>query len=332
MWYENMKQYIHHTLILLAIALFLETNIVTSINAQTINTPIISVNQNGKETYTTIQEAIANAPPYTTINICTGSYYEILTIEKPLTLIGEDRDTTIIYSTSQPNKYTVKITASHVTLKNLNITNKGSGLYTTGVRITAPHTTIQNCNIHHTPIGIVVWTTNNTIQDCTFWNCTDEGIALLGTLSLPCNNNQILRCTFYNNNDGIELQHASYNIITNCVFYHNTHTGIDAITTSNNHNTISNCTIHHNDVHGIYLAASSYNHITNCNITNNKNGNIITTKGSHNNTIKYHESTSSDSSNIGIRGEYSLQLILIKLFKKLATNSPLLYILLISKK
>jgi parallel beta-helix repeat protein len=247
---------------------------------------LLIVDSNG--IYTSIQDAIDNAPSEATILIKPGTYTEILTIQKSITLQGENKKTTIISPTSRKNSYAIKINTPGVTLSNLDLTNNGPGLYTTAIHVSAPNTKIENCNIHDTPIGIAIWSSDNTIKNCNFWGCTDEGIALLGSTVSPCDNNLITNCKFYNNCDGIELQHASYNTISNCIIHDNTHTGIDAITQANNHNTITDCDIFNNEVHGIYLAHSTSNTIRNCKLAHNDNG-AITLIGSTYTTITHCE-------------------------------------------
>jgi len=204
-----------------------------------------------------------------------------------MSLIGENKDNTIINPISTKNKYAIRLGASDVTLKGFSITNGAPGLYTQAIRISSPDTEIQDCNIHDTPVGIVIWTSNNIVDNCEFWGCEDEGIALIGTTYTECNNNKITSCLFYENCDGIELQRSSNNIIQNCDFYDNTHSGIDAIVSSNNQNIIIDCRIYDNEVHGIFLSSSSDNLIKNCIISNNDDGNVITAKNSENNVIEY---------------------------------------------
>jgi parallel beta-helix repeat protein len=209
----------------------------------------------------TLQEQINAAAPYTTLCLPSGTYQEILTINKPLHLQGNH---TILQPASQTNGYAIHILAENVHLNNLEIINQAPGLYTTAVKISAPHTTIQHCFLHDTPIGIALWSSSNTITNCTFQHCQDEGIVLLGTENEPCTNNTITHCTFSQNCDGIELQHAPHNTISYCSFTQNTHAGIDAIEAANNHNIISTCTFSDNNAFGIYLAKGTQNLITHC--------------------------------------------------------------------
>ena len=280
------------TTLILTILLLASVIIAINTQAEHIISPnnekqIITVDKNGEGDYTTIQEAVNNAPEGSTIYIKTGIYQENINIKKTITLIGEDK--TIINPISEKNKYAIRIGAPEVKLNRLSITNGAPGLYTTGIYISAPNTEIEDCNIYDTPIGIAIWTSNNNINNCKFWNCTDEGIALLGSKNSECNNNKITNCLFYNNCDGIELQYSSNNMILGCEFYENTHTGINAIAESNNKNIIADCKIYDNRVNGIYLSSSSENQIIDCIISDNKDGNIIT-KNSYNNIIKNTES------------------------------------------
>lgn len=246
----------------------------------------IIVDINGNEDFISIKEAIDSASQGDTILLKKGKYPEIIDITKKVNLIGEEKENTIINPTSKENKCAIKIRADGVTIENLTITNQGPGIYTSGIQVFYSDTKIQNCNFHNNPIGIAIWSSGNIIDTCKFWNCDDEGIVLIGTSSSPCENNIIKNCIFYDNCDGIELQYSSNNIISGCHFYNNSHTGIDAIASSNNGNVISNCRISNNRVHGVYLSSSSHNKIYNCRISDNANGDIIQRRGSYNNEIR----------------------------------------------
>jgi parallel beta-helix repeat protein len=213
---------------------------------------------------TSLQEMINHAEPGATILLPSGTYTEVLIINKPIHIIGEETTPTILNPTSSTNGYAIQITAEGVTLSNLDIMNQATGLYTTGVKISASNTTIENCSFHDTPIGIAIWSAHNTISHCVFQGCDDEGIVLLGTSTPACTDNTIISCLFSENCDGIELQYATHNQINSCGFIRNTHAGIDAIESNNDNNIISECTFTDNGVFGLYLARSSQNLITQC--------------------------------------------------------------------
>ena len=215
-----------------------------------------------------LQEMINNAAPGEILQLPSITFTEVLTIDKPLHLRGEGPIQTVLQPTSAPNGYAIQITAEGVILSNLTIMNHADGLYTTALKITAENTTIEHCVFQHTPIGIAIWSSKNTITNCVFQDCTDEGIVLLGTPASACTNNTIASCLFIENCDGIELQYATYTQIVLCNFTRNTHAGIDAIESDNDDNIISECTFIDNSAFGLYLARSSQNLITKCSFTN----------------------------------------------------------------
>jgi len=286
-----MKRKLTKAMLLITLFISVEIIFVTECKAEKVfyltnREHIFQVDKNGEDKFTTIQEAIDNATDGTTIFVKNGVYTELLNIKKKIKIIGEDKDKTIINPISGNNGYAIRLGAPEITIEKLSVTNGAPGLYTTGIQIAASKTEIRDCNIYDVPVGIAVWTSNNTIENCNFTGCNDEGIALIGTKYSNCDNNKITYCTFYDNCDGIELQYSSENNIEYCEFYENTHTGIDAIASSNNGNTIFNCKIYNNSVHGIYLSRSSDNQISNCQISDNVDGDIIMCKNSFDNEIE----------------------------------------------
>jgi len=271
-------------IVLLLICLLL-TPTFLSVSASNSIRPTIFVSKNAEGDYSTINEAIDNAPEGAIIYIAEGCYDECININKKIILIGRDTLKTIINPISVKNAYAIRLGAPGVEVKNLTVKNGAPGIYTTGIKITSSGIKLENCLVENTPVGIAIWSSENIIENCSFIGCDDEGIALIGGTTRKCERNQIKNCSFYSNCDGIELQYSSYNLITDCTFKENYHTGIDAIREENNNNTIAYCTITNNNVHGIYLSASSENKIIRCDITENRDGNIYTDGESVNNEI-----------------------------------------------
>jgi parallel beta-helix repeat protein len=279
-----MKSALKITSIILFTILILNIFTITTSKGLSVNNPktiVIDKEIDSK----TIQDQIDIAPEGSTIVLKPGVYSETFSIKKQITLLGEDKEKTIINPISKKNKYAIRLGSPGIILKNLSISNGGPGLYTTGIKVTAPNVKIENCKIYDTPVGIAVFTSGNTIQNCDFSGCKDEGIVLIGTSFSDCKENEIVNCRFYDNCDGIELQYATDNKIINCEIFENTHTGIDAISEGNDRNEIINCKIYNNTVHGIYLHSSSENIISGCMFSNNVNGHIIEAKNSKNNEI-----------------------------------------------
>lgn len=267
----------------LLISLYPNTYALQISHQQNFDDYIIVDKKNGD--FSSIQEAIDYATSGSTIYVKKGVYTEVIDVYKSISLLGEDKESTLINPVSEKNKYAVSLGAQNIKLKNFKIKNSAPGLYTNALKITSSFCEIDNCDFYETPIGISIFSSGNIIKNCEFWDCTDEGIALLGWIDNGCIQNTIENCIFRNNCDGIELQYASQNIIQNCEFFDNTHTGINAIASLNNRNQIIDCTIKNNRVNGIYLSSSFGNKIIDCLISDNQDGNIVMNKYSLNNLI-----------------------------------------------
>jgi hypothetical protein len=148
---------------------------------------IIVDKNGGNAQYTSIQTAIEEVQPGVTIYVKIGVYNEILDIRKQICLVGEDRDNTLITPVSKENSYAVRIAAKGVEISGFGISNKGSGLYTTGIKITAAETTIRECNIFDTPVGIAIWSSDNRILNCNFWGLDLFFVVCFGTAGLTQN-------------------------------------------------------------------------------------------------------------------------------------------------
>lgn len=136
-------------------------------------------------------------------------------------------------------------------------------IYETGISIKIDNQVVENKVFYEIPIGIFVWSSNNRISNCTFINCSDEGIILIGS------NNTIENCVFYNCCDGIELQRSSNNTFINCIFLSNYHAGIDAIKDSNNNNKFYSC-LFYDSPYGCFFKESENNEFINCEFIENK--------------------------------------------------------------
>lgn len=222
-----------------------------------------------------VQSIINEVSDYSIIHLLPGIYTEQLTIKKTLRISGFSKDTTRFIVTTDVNKPAITLSAPNIILENVTVINQGPGIYTTAIRTIADNITIKHCSIQKTPVGIALWSSNNTIDNCVFTECSDEGIVIISSSYKKADCNVIQQCVFTNNCDGIELQGSCRNTITDCNFEDNTHDGIDAIHSDNNYNMISHCTIINNAVHGIYFSRSVYNNITDCVIAANADENIL---------------------------------------------------------
>ena len=108
-------------------------------------------------------------------------------------------------------------------------------IYECGLQLKKNGQKIENLLFKDIPIGIAIWSCDNIIANCTFINCPDEGILVLG------DNNTIINCLFVECCDGIELQDSSNNSFINCNFIYCYHAGVDGLGFHNYNNQFKNC-------------------------------------------------------------------------------------------
>ncbi|MCG2826452.1 MAG: right-handed parallel beta-helix repeat-containing protein [Thermoplasmatales archaeon] len=242
--------------------------------------------------YDTIQEAIDDANTGDTIEVSDGTYYENIVIDKTLTLIGEDRNNTIIDGSGAGD--VVYISADWVNVSELTVKN-ATYRYGYGIKIKASNSTISTCNILDNGVGIYLnYSSYNKILNCNISN--DPGLGLWLDHS---SNNLVENCILPNNGGGIEVSHSSSNnLIVNCTLMGGSN-GIRLYSSSNN-TTITNCIISDGGT-AVTIWYSSNNTVTNCNLSNNSRG--IAIQGSSANTIKFCDICFNDRE--GILFEYS---------------------------
>ena len=184
----------------------------------------IYVDDGGGENYTTIQAAINAANPGDIVYVYSGIYYENVIVNKTLTLIGEDKNTTII-----------------------DANQSGDVLTITGDWVNISRFTIQNGGSYGSDMGIYIISDYNTISENIITDNKWNGIYLKNSSS-----NTILKNNISNNNHlGVYLYESSNNKITGNTIINNSNHGISLIRSSNN--TLTENMITNNDAFGIEL-------------------------------------------------------------------------------
>ena len=105
---------------------------------------ILYVGGNGPGNYSVIQDAINASASGDTIFVYHGTYHERLSIPKSITLIGENRTTTIIEGNQTSD--VVTITAEYVTLRSLSIKHRAE--YHAGILLYSDHNTITDTGLY----------------------------------------------------------------------------------------------------------------------------------------------------------------------------------------
>lgn len=172
--------------------------------------------------YAGIQEAI-DAPETVsghTILVDAGRHYENLVINKSISIIGENRHTTIIDGrTGFPWVDTViYISANGVTLAGFTIRGGKPYCQSLGIKMTSDRNNISNNLIIHNRKGIwVLGSFYNLISNNGFLSNDDEALWLTGSF-----NNTIIGNTFSNGYCGILLEDSRKNKIFHNNFINNT--------------------------------------------------------------------------------------------------------------
>jgi len=239
----------------------------------------IVVAQDGNGDYTSIQEAINASEDGDTIQVYDGIYYENVTIDKSIDLVGNGSILTIINSSFQKYKttITVNVTIDGVKISGFKITGNYHDAGLIGIWIESNNNTITNNLFSNLRTGLIINSSRgNRVFNNSFIN-NRNGITITNSLHNNISNN------LYNDNEdyGIVLTRSNNNLIieNDCYFQ-----GYDGIRLDNsNSNTISNNDCSNNHWAGIKIRNSIENSIANNTCLYNKDG--ITLSSSNGNTL-----------------------------------------------
>jgi parallel beta-helix repeat protein len=209
-----------------------------------------TVDDDGPANFTKIQDAINNASPGDTILVHVGTYSEHLVINKTITLVGEDNNSTIIDSHGTDD--VIFIRANNVTVKGFTVRN--SRVYKSGVMIDhGAGNVITNNKIINNYEGInLLYSSNNVVSGNIISDNTD------GINFRYSSNNVVSGNIISDNTDGIYLDYSGNNVISSNVISHNEFAGIELYNFETSNNIICGNTILRNHL-GINLALSSNN-------------------------------------------------------------------------
>jgi parallel beta-helix repeat protein len=192
--------------------------------------------------YSTIQQAINSANGGDTVYVRNGVYAETLTISKPLNLMGENTQSTIINGGNIGN--VVQVSSNNIAISGFTIENAGTSEWTgrgfpdscislqdssfvkvTNTILTKATVAIwsydssnsvisDNLVFGTTTMGIIVYgDTNVTVSGCYVKDCGLVGLHLDGS-SVDCKiiNNTVIGCS-----EGIDIEKSNQNLIRQCV-------------------------------------------------------------------------------------------------------------------
>lgn len=235
----NLKKYYF---ILFTGLLFFNFSIYASgINNENPEFYVVDISGNGN--FTGIQDAIDYVKSGDIIYVDGGIYYENLVIDKSISLIGLDKNNTIIDGRGAGN--VIKVNSDNVKIYNFSIQNSGIYFPNSGINCTSNNNSIKN----------------NTIINC-FYGMT-----------LYYSNYNLIKFNIINDskNCGIYMTNSSYNFFINNTIFNNTYNGI-GIYSNSNYNKIINNSFYKNGYCALNIRTSSNNNITLNNISNNNIG------------------------------------------------------------
>ncbi len=163
---------------------------------------IIYVGSLGKESFSSIQDAINNASSGDTIYVHSGIYYENIFIGKKVALIGEHPLTTIIDGSEGVAGYrtdVIEVAADEVAISDFTLRNSvGNGA---GIDIWTRYgyERITNCILYNNYYGVSFYKSqSNYITNCTFYN-NEYGFWQECCCGYTCPNSLFYRNNFTNN-------------------------------------------------------------------------------------------------------------------------------------
>jgi parallel beta-helix repeat protein len=223
----------------------------------------------GPGNHTTILSAILNANPGETVFVHSGTYGEEFEVSKPLNIVGEDVDTTVIMGGPPPPLYVIKVTSSWVNISGFTITNNAFGTKPGGLEVR----TADNCNISNNIFlanrnSIHLDSSNNSrIINNTF---TDN---LRGIYSFRSNDISIEHNNISSNDYGLGLRESHNGTIRRNDISLNTN---DGITIDSSYGiVIVNNRISSNGENGIWMDLADEGQIMDNDVTSNSEGAIV---------------------------------------------------------
>ena len=213
-----------------------------------------------------IQDLIDNASDGDTINVPSGIYYENIIIDKSISLIGEDKDITIIDGGGIGD--VIYVTADWVNISGFTIQNSGENWGDAGIDIEMfrnNHTITSNLITNNKNYGIRLYRHNDNNRLIENSIISNEGTGII--LDDDCDENEIFDNIITSNFIGIRTQLSSDNIIKGNQISLNEF----GILNSACHNDIIENEIFSNYYNGIELSSSKNVNIIGNIISMNKN-------------------------------------------------------------
>ncbi len=225
-----------HTILYLIIVLAI---VIQPAGAITPGPSTITVDDDGGQDYTTIQQAINNANSGDTIQVYPGTYNENVEVNKQLKVTSTNGATVTHIVASYPGGSAIKLSHDGVKINGFNISGS-TNMGIPGIEIVSSNNLLTNNTISNNYNGLWIFSNNNELINNTI---SENHIGLITYQSFGIT----IRNSTINNNNGYGIDMSSSE---NCIFENNSiHGNYAAISFYNTHNsTIKDNTLSENNV------------------------------------------------------------------------------------
>ena len=190
---------------LILIRAFIATEVVTSAAPSPVDAGTLVVSQSGNGEYHSIAAAVAAAPTGAKIQVRAGVYEEVVTIEKDITLTGDEGA-----KIECAKGGCLRIVADRATVRNVTI-RANAGFFA------------RLFNREQKPMAVLIANGRSVIEECDISSSFGPGIVISGTGSAPeIKNSRVHNCT----RNGIEFVKGSQGIVENSEIFGNTYAGV----------------------------------------------------------------------------------------------------------
>ncbi len=214
--------------------------------------------------YQYIQDGVDNANAGDTVYVFSGFYTEQVTIDTSLSVIGENKQTTIVDGGNAEQVFHVLTDIVNITA--FTVQNGMHGIHLEG----ASNACIAQCILTATMYGITPRNSPGAvITECLFHDLLSVGVLPLSSPNVQCCNS-----SFFSMQSGVYLTESASSLIKDCLFDNITmvdlSNGGSGIYLENSPGgSIENCTVRNCSDYGIYLYFSADGNIKNCELSDN---------------------------------------------------------------
>jgi len=236
------------------------------------------VGGSGPGNYSTIQSAVNNASSGDTIFVYNGTYNERVNIGKSISLIGENKNSTIINAQGSDQAVEILVSTDNVLIKGFTCTNGAYGIYLNYYcdNIVVKDNILKN-NLQD---GIMIdeYSSVHEISDNTIMNNAGNGVSIKDSTNNVIKNNIVIN----NGGHGIYVYfNSDYNDISGNTIVNNSGYGLHI--SSSDYNNITSNIVTGNNVYGVYIGYSDYNDASGNTIANNNGHGLFFDSSSYNN-------------------------------------------------